>query len=59
MRILAYKVKNMMNQGKKFFKVVNGSLSNEEIVSSQLFLDRRWLDFLQIAEAPITYKGQE
>ena len=46
MRILAYKLKTMLNQGVKFPKVITGSLSNEEIVDSQLFLDRNWLEFL-------------
>ena len=34
MRILAYKVKNMLGSGRKFTKIITGNLSNEEIVGS-------------------------
>ena len=59
LRILAYKVKNMLGSGKKFTKIITGNLSNEEIVSSQLFLDRAWLDYLKIANESLDYKKQD
>ena len=57
LRILAYKLQMMLSQGKKINKIITGNLSDEELVDAQLFLDRPWLDFLEIAEERINYKG--
>ena len=49
----------MLSQGQKFRKIITGSLNDEEIVSSQLYLDQDWLDFLEIGVSPILYRDQE